>query len=107
MSCFCMNVILHSRHLFAPPSVCPLCRSYLREAEQARGKERLNLLAEHVLDVWLWTLAQVSHVTSPNPDPDPAPNPNSNPSLGISILSDHSKLAQLACADAPILRKSM
>ena len=35
------------------------CR-YLRAAAHAKGKKRLNLLAEHVLDVWLWTLAQVS-----------------------------------------------
>jgi hypothetical protein len=40
-------------------TACPSQRRYLREAEQAEGKERLNLLAEHVLDVWLWTLAQV------------------------------------------------
>ena len=35
-------------------------RRYLREAEQAvDARQRLDLLTQHVLDVWLWTLAQV------------------------------------------------
>ena len=46
----------------ADPGVSGGCdlRRNLRAAERATGeRERLNLLAEHVLDVWLWTLAQV------------------------------------------------
>ncbi len=39
---------------------CDWLRRYLREAEQAVDpKQRLDLLTQHVLDVWLWTLAQV------------------------------------------------
>ena len=35
-------------------------RRYLREAEQVVDpRQRLDLLTQHVLDVWLWTLAQV------------------------------------------------
>ena len=58
--------------MFAMPSFgrtttdgCRDARRHLRAAARSEGKERLNLLAEHVLDVWLWTLAQVGYKSRP------------------------------------------
>ena len=36
---------------------------HLRAAERSTSeRQRLDMLTEHVMDVWLWTLAQVSAV---------------------------------------------